>query len=394
MALIDLQKSVFLTGATGVLGGRILEDILRLTRAHVYCLVRGDDHEHCMARLRTILGLYDISGELESDLLARVTILQGDVTEERLGLPVHVYAELQAQTDITIHAAANTSLLAKYGRLAPINVGGTGRVIEFCLGTTSRTLSYVSTYTVMGNKTFDSDFRFREADYDVGQKFEHMSYQRSKYIAEGMVRAASERGLRWRIFRPGQIYGDSVTGAYPHSATQVTGLFYDLFKSAMDTGVMPESHIHYDVVPVDYVSRAIVTLSAHTENLFEVYHLTNPDAKTFAQVMALLQDLGYEILLLPEERYKQRLRAGEITKDGKQYSSAMLQAFRRWYFVAKISFFDSAVTDCEYTRAKLECRGVTCAPIDRGLIEKYVNTGIREGYFPRPTKVECGEVIA
>ena len=68
----------------------------------------------------------------------------------------------------------------------------------------------------------------------------------------------------------------------------------------MDTGVMPEAYLHYDVVPVDYVSRGIVALSAGSDNFFDVYHLTNPDAKTFSQVMAFLREIGYEIDLLPE----------------------------------------------------------------------------------------------
>jgi thioester reductase-like protein len=210
-----------------------------------------------------------------------------------------------------------------------------------------------------------------------------MNYQRSKFRAEAMVRAARERGLKWRIFRPGQIYGDSVTGAYPHSATRVTGLFYDLFRTAMDTGVMPEAYIHYDVVPVDYVSRGIIALSAETESFFDVYHLTNPDAKSFAQVMGLLRETGYPIELLPEEIYKERLRSAAITKNGATYTSAMLKAFRLWYFISKVSFRSSAMTDCEYTRAKLEKLGVTCAPLNSKLIETYVRAGIREGYFPR-----------
>jgi thioester reductase-like protein len=311
-------------------------------------------------------------------------VLRGDVTQERLGLSVGSFTELQNHTDLTIHAAANTSLLVKYKHLEPINVQGTARVIEFCLGTVEKNLSYVSTSTVMGDKTFDTRVRFRETDYDLGQGFNHMNYQRSKFRAEGMIRAAQERGLKWRIFRPGQIYGDSITGAYPHSATQVTGLFYDLFKTAMDTGVMPEAYIHYDVVPVDYVSRGIIALSAGVESFFDVYHLTNPDAKTFAQVMGLLREIGYPIELLPEEIYKQRLRCGEITKNGELYKSTMLKAFSLWYFISKVSFYGSAVTDCEYTRSKLEKLGVTCAPINRKLIETYVNAGIREGYFPKP----------
>ncbi|MGZ3795736.1 MAG: thioester reductase domain-containing protein [Pseudobdellovibrionaceae bacterium] len=385
MKLNSFPKTVFLTGATGVLGARILKDLLQSTSARVFCLTRGEDLAHCQQRVRLFLRVYDREGRLESEFLSRVTVLLGDVTQNRLGLSDEAYTELQSLTDLTIHAAANTSLLLKYKRLEPINVQGTGRVIEFCLGTAAKNLSYVSTYTVMGDKTFDNRVRFQETDYDMGQGFEYMNYQRSKFLAEAMVREAQERGLKWRIFRPGQIYGDSATGAYPLSETTCTGLFYDLFKTAMDTRVMPESYIHYDVVPVDYVSRGIVALSAGSENLFDVYHLTNPDAKTFSQVMGLLREMGYPIDLLPEEIYKQRLRAGEITKNGQPYTSTMLKAFTLWYFISKISFYDSAMTDCEFTRSKLEKLGVTCAPIDRKLIETYVHAGIREGYFPMPS---------
>jgi thioester reductase-like protein len=381
----NFPETVFLTGATGVLGGRILKELLQSTSSRIYCLARGKSPAHSQERVRSFLRVYDEKDALEPAFLSRVTVLGGDVTQERLGLSEGSFARLQSETDITIHAAANTSLLVKYKRLEPINVQGTGRVIEFCLGTVAKSLSYVSTSTVMGDKTFDQHVRFREIDYDLGQGFNHLNYQRSKFRAEAMVRGAQERGLKWRIFRPGQIYGDSVTGAYPHSATQVSGLFYDLFKTAMDTGVMPEAYIHYDVVPVDYVSRAVVALSAGVDNFFDVYHLTNPDAKTFSEVMGLLREIGYRIELLPEEIYKQRLRNGEITKNGGPYKSTMLKAFSLWYFISKVSFYASAATDCEYTRSKLEKLGVICAPINRKLIETYVHAGIREGYFPPPS---------
>jgi len=396
MKLSAFPQTIFLTGATGVLGGRILKDLLQSTACRIYCLARGKDPLHCEERVRSFLRVYDDRDTLEPEFLARVTVLRGDVTQHLFGLSESVFAKLQSETDITIHAAANTSLLLKYKRLEPINVQGTGRVIEFCLGTADKSLCYVSTYTVMGDKTFDERVRFREVDYDLGQGFNHMNYQRSKFRAEAMVRAARGRGLKWRIFRPGQIYGDSVTGAYPHSATQVTGLFYDLFKTAMDTGVMPEAYIHYDIVPVDYVSRGIIALSSGAENFFDVYHLINPDAKTFAQVMGLLREVGYQIELLPEEIYKQRLRGGEITKNGRPYTSTMLKAFSLWYFISKVSFYGSAMTDCEYTRSKLEKLGVVCAPIDRNLIETYVRAGIRDGYFPSPAHLRnqhAGQVL-
>jgi hypothetical protein len=101
--------------------------------------------------------------------------------------------------------------------------------------------------------------------------------------------------------------------------------------------------------------------------------------------MGLLREIGYPIELLPEEIYKQKLRGGEITQNGGRYTSTMLKAFSLWYFISKVSFYGSAMTDCEYTRSRLEKLGVICAPIDRKLIETYVHAGIREGYFPRPS---------
>jgi thioester reductase-like protein len=384
MRLDTFPTTVFLTGATGVLGGRILKDLLQSTSSHIYCLARGTDPINCRERVRSLLRVYDREESLLPQFQSRVIVLHGDVTQDCFGLSTQCFSDLQRQTDITIHAAANTSLLANYKRLEPINVQGTGRIIEFCLGTSGKSLSYVSTYTVMGDKTFDSRVRFFETDHELGQGFRHMNYQRSKFRAEGMVREARKRGLKWRIFRPGQIYGDSVTGAYPHLAAHGTGLFYDLFKTAMETGVMPEAYTHYDVVPVDYVSRGIIALSADFGNFFDVYHLINPDAKSFAQVMGLLRELGYQIELLPEEIYKQKLRSGAITKNGAHYTSTMLKAFRLWYFISKFSFYGSATTDCTYTRATLEKLGVRCAPINRTLIETFVHAGIRAGYFPRP----------
>jgi thioester reductase-like protein len=168
MKLSAFPQTIFLTGATGVLGGRILKDLLQSTACRIYCLVRGKDPLHCEERVRSFLRVYDGRDTLEPEFLSRVTVLRGDVTQHLFGLSGSVFAKLQSETDITIHAAANTSLLLKYKRLEPINVQGTGRVIEFCLGTADRRLSYVSTYTVMGDKTFDERVRFREVDYDLG----------------------------------------------------------------------------------------------------------------------------------------------------------------------------------------------------------------------------------
>ena len=113
MTLFNFPKTVFLTGATGVLGARILKDLLQSTSSRIYCLARGKDPAHCRERVGSFLRVYDRDGALEPEFLSRVAVLRGDVTEDRLGLSEPAFAELQSRRDLTIHAAANTSLLLK-----------------------------------------------------------------------------------------------------------------------------------------------------------------------------------------------------------------------------------------------------------------------------------------
>ena len=110
MKLDTFPETVFLTGATGVLGGRILKELLQSTSSRIYCLARGQSPAHSQERVRSFLRVYDEKDTLESEFLSRVIVLGGDVTRERLGLSEEIFARLQSETDITIHAAANTSL--------------------------------------------------------------------------------------------------------------------------------------------------------------------------------------------------------------------------------------------------------------------------------------------
>ncbi len=375
---------ILLTGATGVLGARILKELLKTTTARVHCLVRGDDSEHCRSRLETLFRVYDPEGIHRAQFEERVVPVQGDVSQAGLGMADSAYRELQSKVGLIIHSAANTSLLASFEKIEPINVGGTERMIEFALGTREKNLCYVSTYTVMGSKTFDPNFVFRETDFELGQTFDFMNYQRSKFIAEGLVRKASERGLRWKIFRPGQIFGESDTGNYPEGDTQVSGLFYDLFKTAIETGYAFQSRTHFDVVPVNYCSEAIVQLAIHRAQWGETYHLTNPDLRTYSDVIRLVSQLGYPIEQIPEAQYIKLLAAGQIRKRGEErpYESVAIKAFLAWFFKAKISFERSSVTSCEFTRKVLEELDVRCAPLDLPLIRTYFANGVKKGYLP------------
>jgi thioester reductase-like protein len=386
-------RNIFVTGATGVLGARLVKEILASTTSQIYCLVRAESLEQGRDRLLALHRVYDPEGHYLDEFQKRVKPVLGDVVSPQFGLSDVVYRELCDKIDVTFHAAAYTNLFANYRRIEPINVGGVKNVIQFCLNTVQKCLSYVSTYTVMGDKVFDPNLTFRETDLDVGQNFEYMTYQHTKFIGENLIRGATDQGLLWTIMRPGQIFGESQTGRYPQGQTNVSGLFYDIFKTIIETKVAFSGRTHYDVTPVDYVSKAILYLGAQHGEFHKTYHLTNPDIKTYHDVVAVVKTLGYEINQIPQDEYKKLLYSGEILKDGLPYSSITTKALKWWWRRDHFDFDAGAITDSTMTCDVLLSAGITCPKIDQNLLGTYIEAGIRESYFPAPQGFGRGQSV-
>lgn len=378
----DFTKNrLLLTGATGILGSRLLKLLLEETEGQVFCLVRGATPADGKTRLQTSLGHYDPKGTFDATLWDRVIPVCGDVALPHLGLSPEAYDDLATKVDAVVHVAALTDLFLNFRRIEPVNVGGTRNIVQFTLKTANRYLCHVSTHTVMGDKAFDPTLVYKETDLDVGQGFDSLSYQRSKFIGEQLVR--STEGLVWNIFRPGQIFGDSKDGAYPLGQSQITGLFYDILKTITETNYAFLSRVHFDVVPVDYVSRGILELGLRHPNRYQTYHLINPDIRRYEDVVRTVIALGYPISIIPQSEYETMLEARTILRDGQEYKSATTSAFR-WWFRRGIRFESGGVTDCAFTAKELASRGVTCPPVDTNLLGTYFTAGIAQGYFIKP----------
>ncbi len=381
--------NVFLTGATGVFGAHFLKELLTSTDCDIYCLVRAQNPAEAMERVQGLLRAYDPDDALADEFNARVIPVLGDVTGERFDLSERDFAELAEKIDVTVHGAASTNLFARYPNIVPVNVGDTHNIIEFCLKTKQKYLVYISTYTVMGDKTFDGNLVFRETDLDVGQGFEHMTYQESKFNAEKLVRAAAERGLNFKIIRPGQIFGEAATGLYPQGQTNVSGLFYDIFKTIIETGVAIHSETFFDVTPVDYVSRGTAYLALKEPRMGGTYHLTNPHYATYSETTRVISDLGYPIEIVPQEEYKALLFNRELRHVGsdEEYNSYTTKAFKWWFRKEQFDFRVSCRTDATIAKSILEPRGIRCPKIDHKLLSVYIERGIKHNYFPPPARM-------
>jgi thioester reductase-like protein len=378
-------ESIFLTGATGVLGAQLLKQLLKRPKITIYCLVRSTSATQAKDRLKSFLRIYDPAETLLDEFNHRVQVVLGDLTQENLGLLPFEYDQLAQSVDITLHSAACTNLFLNWSRIEPINVGGVRNILKFVMRTKSRYLSYISTYTVMGDKVFDESFIFKECHFDVGQSFSYMTYQQSKFVGETIIREAEKEGLVWNIIRPGQIFGESETGFYPQGCTHVSGLFLDIFKTILETGIAIDSKTYYDVVPVDYVGNAVLYLSLERHSFFQTYHLTNPDIKTYFEVISILRSFGYPIQFVSQAEYKRILLHRELKSNGKEYKSPTTSAFKWWLQREPFNFEKSAITDCSFTYSILNKKRIHCPKIEQNLIWTYIEEGIRRNYFPRPS---------
>ncbi len=133
----------------------------------------------------------------------RAKPLVGDLTAADLGLSDETIAELGA-VDHVVHCAAIYDITVAEDDQRAANVDGTRAVIALARRLDA-TLHHVSSIAVAG--TYRGEYT--EDDFDVAQDLP-TPYHQTKFEAELLVR--SDAGLRYRIYRPAVVVGDSRTG--------------------------------------------------------------------------------------------------------------------------------------------------------------------------------------
>jgi thioester reductase-like protein/short-subunit dehydrogenase len=249
------------TGGTGFIGRRVVSRLLDTQpNAEVWVLVR-----------RQSLGRFE---RLAAEWGERAKPLVGELTE--LVLSEETIAELggpRGRLDHLVHCAAIYDITAGEVEQRASNVEGTRAVIELARRLDA-TFHHVSSIAVAG----DFAGEYTEDDFDVGQQLP-TPYHQTKFEAEMLVRSAP--GLRYRIYRPAVVVGDSRTG----EMDKVDGPYY-FFGVLAKLAVLPSLTPillpdigRTNIVPVDYVVDALVALM-HAEGSASwdgrTFHLTAP----------------------------------------------------------------------------------------------------------------------
>jgi long-chain acyl-CoA synthetase len=280
-ASVEERGSVFITGATGFVGGEILARLLARDERQIVCLVRAVNTEDALRRGRaTMAGMLGRRPTREE--ASRVRWVRGDVENECFGLPPGVHSALARRVEEIYHCAASTRFDLSLEAARRTNLDGVRAVVRFASEAARhgglRRLHHISSAYAAGifSGTAPAHDRIPKR-----RRFRN-SYERSKADAERFLLENADVPVT--IYRPSIIVGDSRTGR----TTSWNVVYYPM--KLMAAGVLryapaaPDGLL--DCVPVDFVADAICALGARDDTAGRVLHLTaGRDALTCMQVV-------------------------------------------------------------------------------------------------------------
>ncbi|MGY8770939.1 MAG: SDR family oxidoreductase [Pirellulales bacterium] len=277
-----------LTGSTGLLGRYLLRDLL-IRNFRVALLVRPTRFETAEQRIDSILRHWEEEWGVN---LPRPVVFSGDLTEPMLGLSTQDQEWLRENCDSVLHSAASLTFQEKDGEPWNSNVHGVSRLLELCRETNIKIVEQVSSSYVCGLRTGT----VCESELDVGQEFGN-DYEKSKVESEKLVQQDPDLES-YTIFRPSIITGDSQTGFTPtyhgfYTPLRILQAFltqinYDELFGTDHLGLLGlQGDEGKNLVPVDWVSDAIVSIISRQPPCRKTYGIASPYPVTTSRMLSV-----------------------------------------------------------------------------------------------------------
>lgn len=380
---VQTGDKILLTGATGFLGGYLLRDLLRADPESVLlCLVRAEDPETGRQRLQRRL---QAIGGWDEAFAPRLVAVPADLARPRLGLSEATYDALAARIDTVFHNAAAVDFVAPYSALRGPNVHAVEMLLEFAATGKVKPLRFTSSLAVFNSPERLTYASLGETDRLTDSHAILGGYAQSKWVAEALIAQAAERGIPASLFRAAFVSGDTQTGDW-----NVDDFLCRLIKGSIQLGVYPEIDLSLDLVPVDYVSRAIVSLSgAASVDGLQIAHLLSATRTPFLQLMEWVRQAGYALTPIPYARWQRVLRDTLPTSNAlfpilpflisphRQDGETVLDLFLR---PGQPAFADAA------TRRALDTIGVGPSVVDAAYIRTCLRRFQEVGFLPIPSE--------
>ncbi|MEQ1976859.1 thioester reductase domain-containing protein [Xenorhabdus sp. SGI240] len=366
---------ILLTGATGYLGLHLLEQLLKQTSASIICLCRASDAEHARERIKSGFKNYriDVGNGLE-----RVDFIIGDLGQPRFGLLPELWAQLAEEVDVIYHNGAWVNFIYPYRALKSINVDATRTALDLACTTRLKHFHYVSSVNAL--YATQSPRPYMEDDRAMSESVrDPCGYSGSKWVSEGIINIARQRGVPVSIYRPGLILGHTRTGAAQGNDYLISSL-----KGYLAMGFYPDHALLLDIVPVDYVATALVHLSRQPASNGKFFNLFNPEQVSVRQFFDWVQDFGYILNPVPFNEGKDKILALDDTHPLYPLIPLIRDMAERPYRALDPAYVDELSPELELknTLAGLAGSHIRCPTITAGYVHQVLRYLIGTGFLP------------
>ncbi|MBS1781226.1 MAG: SDR family oxidoreductase [Bacteroidetes bacterium] len=258
--------NIFLTGATGLVGGELLVTLSQRKEVNkIYCLIRSKSEAEATQRLEKVFALHNDHFDRE-----KIVPVLGNLFDDNLTNSLIENTTI-SDTDVIIHSAANTSFSRVNDDLVEkANIGGLTKILLWAKQLPHlQTFVYIGTATICGKDVKD---RIVTEDESPNLNATHLvKYTYTKMRGEIIIREHLPED-KILITRPSIIMGDS-RPIIPRSPVILWAM-----ATINHLRLIPvNEHAQLDMIPVNYAAEAIVNL-LFANRKYHVYHISAGEA--------------------------------------------------------------------------------------------------------------------
>lgn len=268
----------FVTGGTGFIGRNLIDQLVK-RRGTIHVLVRRGSKKKFNELVKTRWPAQ----------AKRIQAVSGDLARAQLGVGKAELERLKGKVRHVFHLAAMYDLAATLEQQQKVNVDGTRNAVRFAEAVGAKCFHHTSSIAAAGLYPG----MFREDMFEEAEGLHH-PYFRTKHESEAVVRR--ECSVPWRIYRPGIVVGHSKTG----EIDKIDGPYY-FFKMIQKLRRMLPPWVptlgieggRINIVPVDFVTRAMDHIAHQPKLDGHCFHLTDPAPKRIGEVLNLFANAAH-----------------------------------------------------------------------------------------------------
>ena len=366
-----------LIGSTGYLGAHLIYSFVNNEKGNIYCLIRKKDNFIPIERLKNTLDFYfgpDFYKENES----RITVLQGDITKNNLGLSEEDFDLIKRNVTTVINSGAIVKHYGQKELFEDINVNGTRNVVSLCKNLQKR-LIHISTVSVSGNgekeeavietpENINNKKLFSEKSLYINQNLKGI-YTITKFKAERIVLENIPEGLDAQILRIGNITNRYSDGVFQRNVSE--NAFAKRIKSFIDIGAFPDYAIKHEIelTPVDLCADAIIKIAGYKSKC-NVFHIFDTKLLSIKLLIDTFKELGINLVPVSEHSMTEIISELLNNDSNKDILSGIIHDLDK---DKRLIYTSNIRLDASFTVAYLKKIGFEWKNIDKDYIVKYIN---------------------